>query len=314
MPLKNNILKHLIGNDALDEKAKLESWKDEAHANIEGLKSLNDSGNDLQMLKDYQDVNQDQAWQRVENNMPSRKIMTFKTMRNIAAVFVLVLGAVWGISTLNKTQVNNIEPLMTYQSEGYLKIDYKDGSKIDLDDQSNLQEVGYRQFELSGRAYFSVAKDTEHSFKIHTKHGDIEVLGTEFNVLTSSSETQVLVRSGKVKIAYEGSEYILHTDDYIVCSNGQAVVSKHPKVNPDIWRDQEIKFVNQSIHQVMETLATYYNVRLEWNTSMQSEDACRINTVFQKQRLEDILKEMKILADLQYEIKPGKISIHGFKC
>ena len=307
-------MRFLIGNDAVAEKAKLESWQDEANANIEGLKSLTESGNEFQMLRDYQEVDQEQAWQRVENRISSRWSVTFSVMRNIAAVLAFILGAIWVISMLNKTNVSTGEPLMTYQSEGHLKIDYKDGSLIELDDKSNLQELGYRQFKLSGRAYFSVAKDTETTFKIHTVHGDIEVLGTEFNVLTSALETNIYVKRGKVLIKHEGSEYILNADDHILLRTGNAEISNHPDVYPGIWRDQEIKFVNQTMHQVMETLAIYYNVRLEWNTTLQSEDACRINTVFQKQKLEDILKEMKILADLQYEIKPGKISIHGFKC
>lgn len=314
MSLKNRFLSFILGDDSMDEKAQLERWQLDAKANIEGLNALSKPEDELQILSDYQDVNQDEAWRAIEQRMKPKRMVVMRNIAKVAAVAILILGALWSFSRWNDSAFTQEPALMTYHAAENLKLQYKDGSNIDLDIHSDLIEVAYRQFDLSGRAFFAVAKDPEHAFKIHTLHGDIEVLGTAFNVVAGQEETDVFVREGRVQITYEGKKYILNAEDNIVLRTGEAIVSSQPQVYPDVWRTQEIRFENQSFHYVMETLAMYYNLKISWNPSLSAEDACKINTTIQNQKLDAVLQEMEILAGLKYEIKTGRIIIHEFKC
>lgn len=83
-----------------------------------------------------------------------------------------------------------------------------DGTKVTLNRNSTLTYNDNRESELTGEAYFEVAKDAAHPFVIHSGHLDVTVLGTKFNFRTGSeSDTD----AGLSKLSlYEGSVSLDH--------------------------------------------------------------------------------------------------------
>ncbi len=314
MSLKSKLLNLILGKDQKEEMTMLHKWKDDTQANLDSLKDIAKNQDWMDSLKDYKDVDQDAAWSRIDKAVSPGKVLSIGRVSKIAAAIVLMLGAIWGFSLLTQKGADTNTPMAVYHSDQQAKVYYRDGSVIDMDQKSDLKELAYREFDLSGRAFFSVAKDLGNKFVVHTVHGNVEVLGTEFNISTNHIETTVFVRSGKVRVSHEGNEYILNPNDYIVLQNGSAVKTEQPLVQPDIWKNSTLRFENQSLHHVMEAVSLYYNLKLEWDQKLQKEDACKINTVFQSPNIEAIMKEMKVLVQIQYEIKSNKLIIHDYKC
>lgn len=314
MSFNYKFLSYILGKEASEEKASLAFWKNEAKANIDSLSSLSKSEDELDILKDYKDVDQDKAWLQIEEEMTPTKFLTFNKLSKIAAIFILMVGVVWGFSNMDNFNRNANIVLVEYRGDTNSNVEYKDGSHIALDGNSYLKELDYRKFKLDGRAYFAVAKETKNTFTIETPHGEVIVLGTEFNVMSSPSITKVFVKHGQVKVRHEGKEYILNPDDYIELQKGNATLSNRPLVEPDIWKNKELRFENKSFRYVMETLSVYFNMELDWAEGLELDDNCRINTVFKNQDLNSTFKELQLLTQFQYEIKANKIIVRSYKC
>lgn len=85
-----------------------------------------------------------------------------------------------------------------------------DGSQVYLNHDSTIsyeEHFDPRTVSLSGEAFFIVVSDTS-DFTVTTIHGTVEVLGTEFNVKTTSKQLAVDVKQGLValKTEYETSK------------------------------------------------------------------------------------------------------------
>lgn len=87
------------------------------------------------------------------------------------------------------------------------QIQLPDGSSVWLNASSNLtydKDFGksLREVNLTGEAFFNVAKDPSRPFIIHTKVIDVKVLGTEFNVKAypNDSYTETSLIRGTVEV------------------------------------------------------------------------------------------------------------------
>jgi len=94
--------------------------------------------------------------------------------------------------------------------DNYESVILPDGSLVYLNHDSSIsydENFQPRTLNLNGEAFFTVISD-ESIFTVSTTHGDIEVLGTEFNVKTMSEQIIIDVEKGLVelKTAYNKSE------------------------------------------------------------------------------------------------------------
>ncbi len=94
--------------------------------------------------------------------------------------------------------------------ENYEALVLPDGSRIYVNHHSTvsyMEDFSPRTINLRGEAFFSVLP-SESAFIVTTQHGDVEVLGTEFNVKTTSKQIAIDVKKGVVelKTAYNKSK------------------------------------------------------------------------------------------------------------
>jgi len=86
-----------------------------------------------------------------------------------------------------------------------LKVMLPDGSEIWLNAESSLSFPESfdkeRRVNLSGEAYFKIARDTKRPFTVTTERMNVKVLGTEFNFRSYSTERpQVSLVKGSVEV------------------------------------------------------------------------------------------------------------------
>lgn len=148
-----------------------------------------------------------------------------------------------------------------------------DGTKIYLNAESEINfpvsfRGAQRMVELSGEAYFEVAKDTEHPFVVKTRDLSVKVLGTSFNLRAYENEKEVVttLAEGKVQV-FDGRKF----EDIIP---GEQVVyekaTRGMRVNQvDVsrytaWRDGKFIFRNERLEDIMMYLARWYNVQYKF--------------------------------------------------
>lgn len=115
----------------------------------------------------------------------------FRTMNKSIIILLLLLGC---------TACSGDVQISTH--ENYETVVLPDGSQVYLNHQSAIsyeENFNPRALTLTGEAYFTVVSG-ESPFTVTTAHGTVEVLGTEFNVKTTSKQIAVDVKKGLVAL------------------------------------------------------------------------------------------------------------------
>jgi len=98
-----------------------------------------------------------------------------------------------------------LENSLRVPAAGMYSITLADGSVVHLNAATELRfpfsfKDNSREVFVDGEAYFSVAKDAKRPFVVHTKKGDVNVLGTDFNINTYENKLIVCLISGSVMV------------------------------------------------------------------------------------------------------------------
>lgn len=142
-----------------------------------------------------------------------------------------------------------------------------DGSEVTLNsksiliyDEDNWQNN--RLIELDGEAYFKVAKG--QTFTVKTPNGDVQVLGTQFNVNSTKDFFDVICYEGKVKVKTIDSEnYILTPNKSIRKINGYSSQSRVVQENEPSWISGETTFRSVPLYVVITALENQYNLDVD---------------------------------------------------
>lgn len=147
-----------------------------------------------------------------------------------------------------------------------------DGTKVRLNSLSSLRfpvvfGTGSREVELTGEAYFEVAKNGE-PFIVHTNGMKIEVLGTIFNILAyPGEEYQTTLVSGSVKInSDKGESLILKPSQQAILSpeSGNIEVRTVDVAFYTSWVKGKIYFKDQRLEDIMKTLSRWYDIDVKY--------------------------------------------------
>lgn len=117
-----------------------------------------------------------------------------------------------------------------------------------------------RNVVLSGEAYFMVAKDRRHPFVVHTEHGGVRVLGTEFNVNTHEGQlTEVVLVEGTVDVMPVGAAHQrLQPGQKCVVSDGLCS-TEDVDVSPYVaWNEGMFSFQSWPLDRVLGVLTRWY--------------------------------------------------------
>jgi len=154
---------------------------------------------------------------------------------------------------------------------GKYQLNLPDGSKVWLNASSTLRFPALfsgktREVELTGEAFFEVAKNKSKPFKVITNDQIVEVLGTRFNINSYADE-------GPVKTTLiEGSVKIIYKDQVVLLTPGQQFSRQNQGVNLVVadteevtaWKNGYFLFKNENIQSIMRKLSRWYNVEVTY--------------------------------------------------
>ena len=166
-----------------------------------------------------------------------------------------------------------------------------------------------RQVELSGEAYFDVAKNSNMPFNVKTKDIEVIVTGTEFNIMAYFDEPF------SATTLVEGSVRVSNKSDKISLNPGeQAVNDVHKKLSKKIadveevvaWKTGLFQFNNSDIQTVMNQLSRWYDVSIEYRGKI--PDKRFGGYISRDSQLSQVLKMLE-LSGLKFEIDEKKIIV-----
>jgi len=153
-----------------------------------------------------------------------------------------------------------------------------DGSKVLLNVASTLKypetfSSSERVVELSGEAYFEVAPDATKPFRVLIKDGEVNVLGTNFNVRAYADElvSKTTLIDGVVEMDAGSKKEILKPGQQAIAysSTGEIEIVKGVDVEDVMaWKKGYFRCTNEEFQAVMRVLSRYYNVDIQCDQSI----------------------------------------------
>ena len=156
-----------------------------------------------------------------------------------------------------------------------------DGSNVWLNAASSLRYPtafagDRRTVELSGEAYFEIAKDTRRPFVVSAKGMHVQVLGTAFNLMAYPDEAAVntTLVDGAVRVAAGKSSLLLNPDEQACLPDNSSrfTVSKPNLKEVLAWKDGRFRFDGAKITTIMRQIARWYDVDIEYRGDAPSNE------------------------------------------
>lgn len=151
---------------------------------------------------------------------------------------------------------------------GTYKVILPDGTNVWLNAASSLRFPnrfidGRRYVQLTGEAYFEVAKDRVHPFIVSSWRQQIEVLGTHFNVSTYPEEktaTTTLIE-GSITI---NNVLLKPNQEAVRMGKGGLIISNVEASDAMAWKDGKFRFNNTDLDVVLRQLGRWYDVDIRY--------------------------------------------------
>jgi len=206
---------------------------------------------------------------------------------------------------------------------GQYQVILADGTKVWLNAASSLRfptsfAGNERLVELSGEAYFHVAKNASSPFRVSVVQQvgaeslGIEVLGTEFNVMCYADEVdqRTTLINGIVKITYERDVLTLEPGQQVcINSSSPGLLDLIPAVNIDevvAWKKGVFQFHDAPIEEIMREVSRWYDVEVVYSGKV---DQQFIGTISRQVKLSTLLKILEATGWVHFTIEGRKITV-----
>jgi ferric-dicitrate binding protein FerR (iron transport regulator) len=233
---------------------------------------------------------------------PSRVIRIYRILLSAAAVLIigLVIGSLFFIqSQKHEITTQNI----TTPYGGKTQFTLPDGSTVWLNSGSTFSYPdhfeGERIVELNGEAYFIVEKQNE-PFIVKTKFGEVEVLGTEFNVKAYENETfSTTLENGLVVFTNKyGKQANLEPGMQVIFDDENFKLRRVETKFFTSWKEGQLIFRDEPLQNMVTRLERWYNVKIELKDERIKN--LKFNGTIEMESFSEVLELIKVTTPIKY--------------
>lgn len=189
-----------------------------------------------------------------------------------------------------------------------------DGTDVILNSASQLSYLSdfgekERRVQLEGEGYFQVAHDARRTFIVQAGELEVKVMGTVFNVCAynNSQDVSVVLLEGKVSVHTPAASAILTPGEKIDYNKFTREL-RTEKVYPDdyvSWTKGHLYFQNESLEDIMKTLARVYDVTIRIDSPKISEE--RFTGTIPGGGIQNALNIIMMTSSFHYEMQDSVI-------
>ena len=324
------IQKELAGHINTSEKRLLEVWIAQSKVNRRTYQEVESLWKSAELItQDWDEEaytpDTDSALKRVQSRLGKRTFTEIplqstkqgslrRVLLRIAAgaALLVVAGIWWNIS-------QKVYPIRLTATE-LQSTPLPDGSIVTLREGSTLSyhskfKGGERPVELQGEAFFDIIRNPSKPFKVKTTLGEVEVLGTSFNVKTTPDGTlAVHCRTGKVRVSAPRSpdKIILQAKEAVTLSMDGSKQEKTQSLDENYlsWKTGKLNFGGTPIQKVVSDLSNHFGTAIKVENELLYR--CRFDSNMDDQSLEESLEELRIGLQVQITRDPeGRYLLKG---
>ena len=223
------------------------------------------------------------------------------------------------------------------------KIQLPDGSQVWLNSDSRITydenfRGPFREVQITGEAYFDIAKDKDHPFIIHAGAIDVKILGTSLNIrsYTNEKRTEAVLIRGSIEVTLHNSpdkKIILQPNDKLVVQDGRQMVMKETRarqrkeampvmtlgvahfeekdstVKDILWVKNKLSFDQETLEEVARKIERWYDVKVTI-TDKRLKHA-EYSAVFEDESLRQVLEALRAAGNgsFRYSISKREVLI-----
>lgn len=269
-------------------------------------------------------------YEEIEEEKPFR--FNFKWL---AAAAVLLVFSWIGFKQLTKTDTISYKQLVNdtkkltgeiYEKENLtskpLFVSLPDESSVILQPHSKISyspqqyNKTKREVILSGEAFFEVQKNSEIPFFVYANELITKVLGTSFTIKTNTSETEVIVKTGRVSVIMQND---VHKNEkingktlegFVLNANEQVKINQNGEKieKPVIVKQEELlqpiqklsfDFDEAPATEIIEVIKNAYHIEINYNKEKLAN--CKLTAHLSDEPLIEKIKLICIALDATYE-------------
>ncbi len=233
-----------------------------------------------------------------------------------AAIALLVISSFGVYSLLNTPDMQQIITA-NVKPGSKSEIILPDGTKVQLNSATTItydvNNSKQRLVQLSGEAFFDVAKNADCPFRVIANGLQIEVIGTSFNVNTYKKgviETSLLTGQIKISGGSLPQEYILTPGEkatYSSINNALKITKADVHVETG-WCDDYLIFDSEPLTDVIEKIEKWYGVEIELRCSQIGQDL--LSGSFHHENIQNVIHSLSLQYKFKYKIHKDKITIY----
>lgn len=192
-----------------------------------------------------------------------------------AAIFLPICIAFFTYYLIDSSQTASAPFIVKANKGDKATIELPDGTNVVLNSASQLSYLNnfgekVRKVQLDGEAYFKVAHDEKRTFIVQVGDLEVKVLGTSFNVSAyeDSKDVTVVLLEGKVGVYTKEASRVMNPGDkieYNKTTHKLTATQVHPTDYIE-WTKGNLYFEKESLENIMKTLSRIYDVEIRFDS------------------------------------------------
>lgn len=120
-----------------------------------------------------------------------------------------------------------------------------------------------RQVEITGEAYFEVAKNEKMPFRVKINESTtVEVLGTHFNINAYPDENKITTTLLEGKVAIRNKQLVPGQQALVQANESAILIAKADTIQSVAWKNGFFNFDNMGLQEILLQLSRWYNLQV----------------------------------------------------
>ena len=203
---------------------------------------------------------------------------------------------------------------------GQYQVTLSDGTKVWLNAASSIRfPVVFtgteRKVEITGEAYFEVAKNKNMPFKVEANSSEIEVLGTHFNVNAYEDEASIktTLLEGKVKVTVPAlsltqlPKYLLPGQQAGINKAGEINVLDNADTEEAVaWVHGYFQFESADLKSILRQISRWYDVDVEYKGNVNMHFTGQLA---RNENVSKVFEKLALTGVVNFEIEGRRILV-----
>jgi transmembrane sensor len=318
--------KYLAGEASEKERAQVESWGGESHANQKHLQHYRLIFESAANVKDLHRFDEDAAWSKMKSRLKTdAKAVTLKNetpnlnfFYRIAAGIVIILGVGFFVyKSYDKSTLSEVEVVAETKAIGNV---LPDGSNVFLNKQTKLSYAYDTKkkshiVKLKGEAYFKIKHEEKKTLIVEVAGVYIRDIGTAFNV-------KAYPENNTIEVVVEEGEVVFYTADNVginLAASAKGVYNKvnkqfsveQPESNVLAYKTKVFTFEGNTLEKVVNDINNVYDKKIVLPKHLRQ---CKLTVYFNNEDIDEIASVIAETLGLTVKQTDKEILLDGPAC